>query len=98
MPNWMPRSVRGTSRVPHTGICQMWRSCASPGRIHSTPQPVQVAAPDVVRREETFVVDLGVTVFCGGCAAAVAGADETRCRAAGALTGPDDTRAGTCAG
>ena len=37
----------------------MWRSRSSPGRVHSTPQPVHVAALDVTRRDATR----GVTVF-----------------------------------
>src|SRR5262245_59272135 len=95
MPNWMPRNVRGTSRVPRTGVCQMCCSRTSPGRIHSTPQPVHVAAPDVVRREPGRVVALGVTVFCGaGAAAAVAGDGTSFCGAAGPRTGAGAARCG----
>ena len=97
MPSGMPRNVRGTSRVPHTGSCQMCRSLASPGRIHSTPQPVHVAAPDVVRREDSFVVERGVTVLCG---TGAAGADTEGVRgdAGGALAGADEARAGAGGG
>src|SRR5262245_53813996 len=75
MPNVMPRIVRGTSRLPITGTCQTWRSRSSPGRVHSTPQPVQVAAADVTRREAGRGVAFGVTVFWDAGAEATAFAD-----------------------
>src|SRR5580765_2930651 len=57
----------------------MWRSRSSPGRTHSTPQPVQVATPEVTRRDAGRGA-LGVTVCCG-----VAGAEVTALADAGAL-------------
>src|SRR6516225_1328194 len=85
----MPSRVRGTWRFPITRTCHMWRSRSSPGRVHSTPHPVHVAAPDVVaRRAPGRLEDRGVTVFCGAsevvAGALVAGA-ETAPLAADAL-------------